>query len=49
VLVRQAKVLRTSQLGQSPKRLDISYTFQPLGEVTSVANTVAFSGVLSVS
>jgi hypothetical protein len=45
----QAKVLRTSQLGQSPKRLDISYTFQPLGEVTSVANTVAFSGVLSVS
>lgn len=43
-----ASVLRSSQLGNSPRRLDISYTFQPLGEVTSESNTVAFSGVLTV-
>jgi hypothetical protein len=43
-----AAVLRSSQLGIAPKRLDISYTFQPLGEVTGVSNVVAFSGVLSV-
>ena len=44
-----AKVLRSSQLGQSPKRLDIAYGLQPLGEVTDVAGTVNFSGVLSLT
>lgn len=43
-----ASVLRSSQLGQNPKRLDIAYTFQPLGEITAVGNNVAFSGVLSL-
>lgn len=43
-----ASILRSSQLGQSPKRLDIAYTFQPLGEVTAIANAVNFSGVLSL-
>jgi hypothetical protein len=43
-----ASVLRSSQLGQNPKRLDIAYTFQPLGEVTQISNQVAFSGVLSL-
>lgn len=44
-----ASILRTSQLGQNPKRLDISYEFQPLGEVTAIANGVNFSGVLSIT
>lgn len=44
-----ATVLRTSQLGQSPRRLDIAYGLQPLGEVSQVAGAVAFSGVLSLT
>jgi hypothetical protein len=44
-----AKVVRSSQLGQAPKRLDIAYTYQPLGEVTDVSNVVQFSGVLTIS
>lgn len=43
-----AVVLRSSQLGQSPKRLDVAYTFQALGEVTQESNNVQFSGVLTV-
>jgi len=44
-----AVILRTSQLGQNPKRLDVAYGFQPLGEITAVANLVNFSGVLSLT
>jgi hypothetical protein len=44
-----AKVQRSSQLGQAPKRLDVAYTYQPLGEVTDISNIVAFSSVLSFS
>jgi hypothetical protein len=44
-----ASILRSSQLGQNPKRLDIAYQFQPLGEVTAVSNVVNFSGVLSIT
>lgn len=43
-----ASVLRSSQLGQNPKRLDVAYTYQPLGEITGIANAVSASGVLSV-
>lgn len=43
-----AKVLPTSQLGQSPRRIDVEYGLQPLGFVSEVAGTVRFSGVLSV-
>ena len=42
-----ATVSRASQLGVSPKQLDVSYTFQPLGEVSSVNGTVLFSGTIS--
>jgi hypothetical protein len=42
-----ASILRTSQLGQNPKRLDIAYTFQPLGEVTQVSGVISFSGVVA--
>lgn len=44
-----AQVLASSQLGNSPKRLDIAYTLQPRGVVTAVANAVQFSGTLSIS
>jgi hypothetical protein len=42
-------ILPSSQLGNSPKRLDIAYQLQPRGKVTAVSNTVAFAGTLSVS
>lgn len=41
------KVLSTSQLGTKPKRLDVQYTLQPLGQITGVRNDVLFSGVLT--
>lgn len=41
-----ASILRSSQLGQNPKRLDIAYTFQPLGEATAISNVVSFSPVV---
>jgi hypothetical protein len=44
-----ASILRSSQLGQNPKRLDVAYTFQPLGEITQESNAVNFSGVLSLT
>jgi hypothetical protein len=44
-----AQVLRTSQLGQSPKRLDIGYSLRSLGFVSAVANTMTFGGVISVT
>lgn len=44
-----ASVDRASQLGQSPKRLDVSYSLQPLGLVSAVRNRVLFSGVLPVT
>jgi len=46
--IASATVLRTSQLGQSPRRLDVQYTLQPLGFVSSVAGKVRFSGVISL-
>ncbi len=49
VSVATATVLRSSQLGTSPKRLDVAYTIQALGFISGVANTLTFSGVLSVS
>lgn len=45
-LVR-ASVLRSSQLGAAPKRLDVAYDFQPGGEVTAIGNKVNFAGTLS--
>ena len=47
--VATAVVLSSSQLGQTPKRLDIAYTLQPLGFVSSVNNQLFFSGVISVT
>jgi hypothetical protein len=44
-----AQVLASSQLGSSPKRLDIAYSLQPRGKVTGVGNTVAFSGTLTIT
>jgi hypothetical protein len=44
-----ASILRTSQLGQTPKRLDVAYNFQSLGEITDINNAVNFSGVLSLT
>lgn len=44
-----ASVLRSSQVGQSPKRLDVAYTFQPLGEITDESNVVSASGVISTT
>jgi hypothetical protein len=44
-----ASVLRSSQLGQSPHRLDIAYDLQSLGFVSDVQSTVNYSGVLSLS
>lgn len=46
--VATANVLRSSQLGTSPKRLDIAYSIQGLGFVSSEANALVFGGVLSV-
>ncbi len=43
-----ATCLLTSQLGNSPHRLDIQYTLQRLGYVSAVANNVFFSGTLAV-
>lgn len=43
----RASVLRSSQLGATPKRLDVAYDFQPGGEVTAINNKVNFAGVLS--
>lgn len=44
-----ASVDRDSQLGAAPKRLDVNYSLQPLGQITAVRNRVAFSGVLPIS
>lgn len=44
-----ASILPTSQLGTSPKRLDIAYQLQPRGKATQVGNTVLFGGTLSVT
>jgi hypothetical protein len=46
--VASASVLASSQLGQAPRRLDIEYDLQPLALVSSVRNTVRFSGTLNV-
>jgi hypothetical protein len=45
----QVQILPTSQLGVSPKRLDIAYQLQPRGKVTDVKNAVTFGGTLSVT
>lgn len=42
-----ASILRTSQLGAAPKRLDVAYVFQPGGEVTAIGNKVQFAGTLT--
>lgn len=44
-----AKVLGTSQLGVQPKRLDVQYQLQKLGQITGVQNDVLFTGVLPVT
>lgn len=44
-----ARILRSSQLGTTPRRLDIAYTLQPLGFVSDVDNKVFFSGTLTVT
>jgi hypothetical protein len=44
-----AEVLKTSQLGQSPNRLDVQYVLQRLGFVSGVQNNVLFAGVLPVT
>jgi hypothetical protein len=46
--IATATVLASSQLGQSPHRLDIQYTAQTLGFVSDVSGTVQFSGVINV-
>jgi hypothetical protein len=43
-----ANILASSQLGQSPRRLDIEYTFQTLGFVSDVNATTLYSGVITV-
>lgn len=43
-----AEILASSQLGQSPRRLDIQYTFQTLGFVSDVNATTLYSGVITV-
>lgn len=43
-----ASVSRSSQLGSSPRRLDVEYQLQPLGFVSAVSARVRFSGVISV-
>lgn len=47
--IATATVLASSQLGQSPFRLDIQYTFQKLGFVSDVNGNVQFSGVITVN
>lgn len=44
-----AEVLASSQLGQSPKRLDFAYQLETRGKVTATSNDVQFSGVISVT
>lgn len=44
-----ASVLATSQLGQAPKRLDVQYRLQKLGQITGVRNDVTFTGTLNVA
>lgn len=43
-----AEVDPDSQLGSAPKRLDINYTLQPLGQVTDVDDSVQFAGTISL-
>lgn len=47
--VATAKVLRSSQLGQAPRRLDLQYAVQRRGFVSSVSNAMLFTGTLSVT
>jgi hypothetical protein len=49
VSAASATVSRSSQLGVAPKRLDVSYAIQALGEVTDEQNTVTFSGAFQAS
>lgn len=44
-----ATVLPSSQLGQSPKQLNINYFLQQKGFVSSIQNNVYFSGTLSIT
>ena len=46
--IATAEILASSQLGQTPRRLDIQYTFQTLGFVSDVNATTLFSGVITV-
>lgn len=43
-----ATVLASSQLGNSPYRLDVAYVLQRLGYVSSVKNNVLFTGTLTL-
>jgi hypothetical protein len=43
-----AQVLRTSQLGMAPRRLDVAFALQTLGFISGVLGTVNYSGVLSL-
>jgi hypothetical protein len=43
-----ASIVRSSQLGTTPRRLDINYTLQKLGFVSDVSGEVFYSGVLTV-
>ena len=43
-----ANVLASSQLGTSPRRLDVEYSLQPLGLISDIDQRVAVSGVLNV-
>jgi len=48
VSLAEAEVLATSQLGESPHRLEISYVIQKLGFVSDVAGVGRFSGTIAV-
>lgn len=43
------QVLRTSQLGDSPHRIDLQYQIQGLGFISDVNGIFQFSGVLSIT
>lgn len=45
--IAEAVILRTSQVGNSPHRVDVQYTLIKLGFVSSVSAKVRYSGTLS--
>jgi hypothetical protein len=44
-----ARVLRSSQLGSAPHKLEIEYGLQPLGFISDVAGKLFYSGTLTVT